>query len=205
MLHENHIFAIVMTLTEIRERIKRKSVGIAGCGGLGSNCAVALARTGIGKLVLVDYDRVEESNLNRQYFFRHQVGLPKAEALRDNILKIDEQVIIDAHITKLEAKSVIELFSACDIIIEAFDADHAKQMIIETVLSELPEIPLISGQGLAGYGNNEGIITRKLGNLYIIGDGQTAVCEDEPPLAPRVGIVANMQANLALDLLLKDD
>ena len=194
-----------MTLKEIRDRLKKKTVGIAGCGGLGSNCAVALARTGIGKLILVDYDRVEESNLNRQYFFSHQIGLPKVEALRDNIQQIDKQVRIDIHMTQLHASSVLELFSDCDIIIEAFDTDHAKKMIIETVMSEWPGKPLISGQGLAGYGNNESITTRKLEDLYIIGDGMTEVGEDQPPLAPRVAIVANMQANLALDLLLKDE
>jgi sulfur carrier protein ThiS adenylyltransferase len=194
-----------MTLKEIRDRLKNKTVGIAGCGGLGSNCAVALARTGIGKLILVDFDKVEESNLNRQYFFSKQVGMPKVKALRDNIHKIDKQVRTDIHMTQLQASSVIELFSECDLIIEAFDSDHAKKMIIETVMSELPGKPLISGQGLAGYGNNEAIITRKLEDLYIIGDAMTDVSEDQPPLAPRVAIVANMQANLALDLLLKDE
>ncbi len=179
-----------------------KTVGIAGCGGLGSNCAVALARTGIGKLVLVDYDRVEASNLNRQYFFREQVGMFKAKALRDNIMDIDDSLIIDAHVDKLDAEGVLKYFSGCDLIVEAFDHAEAKQMIIETVLGELPEIRIISGQGLAGFGNNESLVTRRSGNLFIIGDGETEVSEEMPPLGPRVAVVANMQANLALELLL---
>lgn len=194
-----------MTIKQIRDQLKNKSVAIAGCGGLGSNCAIALARTGIGKLILVDFDKVEEINLNRQYFFHHQIGQPKVYALKDNIQKIDPGVEVEAHEAMLDPDSVCSLFINCDIIIEAFDESHAKQMIIETVLAEMPEKYILSGQGLAGYGKNDDISTMSMGKLFIIGDGRTEVSNEQPPLAPRVAIVANMQANLALELLLNEE
>jgi len=194
-----------MTTEEIRHQLSDKVVGIAGCGGLGSNCAVALARVGIGKLVLADFDRVEESNLNRQYFLREQIGEFKAEALRDIIHRIDEGVTTETHVVNLDPESVQAFFADCDIIVEAFDTDHAKLMIIETVLDKMPEKYIVSGQGLAGYGNNESIQTRRHGKLLIVGDGGSPVSDDNPPLGPRVGIVANMQANLVLEVLLNED
>jgi sulfur carrier protein ThiS adenylyltransferase len=195
----------MMKLEQIRHKLLHCTVGIAGCGGLGSNCAIALARTGIGRLVLADYDKVEPSNLNRQYYFRSQAGTFKAYALRDNIHLIDEAVEVESHIVSLDANSVVGLFSDCDIIVEAFDTDAAKQMIIETVLAEMPDKYIISGQGLAGYGNNEGIRVQRLGKLLVVGDGETEVSETMPPLGPRVGVVANMQANLVLEILLKNE
>ena len=192
-------------VNKIRKALEDKSVGIAGCGGLGSNAAVALARAGIGRLILVDFDCVDASNLNRQYFFRDQIGMPKVEALKQNIHAINPEITVEAYILTLDPEQVLRCFSGCDIIIEAFDSDHAKQMIIETVLTDLPEKYIISGQGLAGYGNNESIITRQYDRLFIIGDGSREVSDDDPPLCPRVGVVANMQANLALELLLKEE
>jgi sulfur carrier protein ThiS adenylyltransferase len=194
-----------MTLEEIRKVLADKVAGIAGCGGLGSNCAVVLARSGIGKLVLVDFDRVEEGNLNRQHFFRDQLGMDKVEALAANIHRIDDGVFLESHVLKLDPISVVDVFKDCDIIIEAFDIDVAKQMIIETVLADMPEKYIISGQGLAGFGSNESIRTQRLGKLFIVGDAETEVSDEQPPLGPRVGIVANMQANIVLELLLNED
>ncbi len=195
----------MMNLEQIRHKLLHCTVGIAGCGGLGSNAAVALARVGIGKLILVDFDRVEASNLNRQYYFREQIGQPKVEALKQNIHAIDPEITVETHMLTLDPEMVVELFSGCDVIIEAFDTDRAKQMIIETVLTDMPEKYLISGQGLAGFGDNEDITTRQYDRLFIIGDGLREVSDGLPPLAPRVGVVANMQANLALEILLKNE
>lgn len=194
-----------MKIEDIRIALREKTVGIAGCGGLGSNCAVALARTGIGKLVIVDFDRLDASNLNRQYFFREQIGEYKTAALKENIHKIDDKVLVETHVVSLDPVSVTEIFSECDVIIEAFDTDHSKQMIIETVLVDMPDKFIVSGQGLAGHGKNELITTRQFDKLFIVGDGQTVVSDTEPPLAARVGIVANMQANIALEILLNED
>ena len=194
-----------MTIEEIKHRLQDRTVGIAGCGGLGSNCAVALARTGIGRLVVADFDRVEMANLNRQYFFLDQVGEYKAEALRDNILRINQNVTVETHVVNLEPESIVTFFADCDVIVEAFDSDTAKQMIIETVLADMPGIMIVSGQGVAGFGGNEMIRTTRLDDLWVIGDGQTEASDDQPPLAPKVGAVANMQANLVLEILLNED
>lgn len=182
--------------------LKTKCVGIAGCGGLGSNCAVALARVGIGKLIIADFDIITESNLNRQYFFLDQIGQKKAFALRDNISRINASVAVEAHDIKLKAADIARLFKDCDIIVEAFDLAEMKQMIIETVLSEMPEKPIVSGVGLAGWGNTNVLKVEQKGNLYFCGDQENEVSESMPPLAPRVGIVSNMEANVVMALLL---
>ncbi|MEA3496245.1 MAG: sulfur carrier protein ThiS adenylyltransferase ThiF [Bacteroidota bacterium] len=191
-----------MNFEEIKNNLETKIIGIAGAGGLGSNCAVALARVGIGKLIISDFDIVEESNLNRQYFFYNQIGEKKVDALKKNINKINPEVTVEIHNIKLTAETIIDFYKNCDIIIEAFDQASQKQMIIETVLTAFPKKVLISALGIAGFGKNNIIKARKDGNLYICGDEKTEVNNEEPPLAPRVGIIANMQANVAIDILL---
>lgn len=194
-----------MTFKEIKKILKRKRIGIAGCGGLGSNCAVALARTGLGKLVLADFDVVRKSNLNRQHFYTDQLGQKKVFALEDNLYFINPTVKIEAHNIKINSKNVLTLFKKCDVIIEALDDAAMKQMLIETVLEKMPDKPIISGIGMAGFGNNDTIRMEQHGNLYVCGDFETEIAEDMPPLAPRVGIVSMMQANQAIQILLGDE
>lgn len=192
-----------MRFTVIREKLRHYKVGIAGAGGLGSNCAQALVRSGVGTLVIADFDTVSELNLNRQFFFQSQVGEKKVEALRENLRRIDPSVNIEVHDVFLDHENTPRVFAGCDIIVEAFDNSEMKQMIIETVAMALPGIPLVVGSGLAGWGGNEKIRSRKIdNNLYVIGDESEEVSEELPPLAPRVGIVANMQANIVLEILL---
>jgi len=186
----------------IYDTLKTKTVGIAGCGGLGSNCAMALARVGIGRLVIADFDVVSDSNLNRQYFFRDQVGKLKVFALKDNLLRVNPGLKINAFDLRLCSNDIVEVFSDCDVIIEAFDLAKMKQMIIETVLMFLPEKYIVSGMGLAGWGENNLLTTKHYDKLIVCGDGQIEISETLPPLAPRVGIVAHMQANQALEILL---
>jgi len=192
-----------MTFTEIREKLAFKTVGIAGCGGLGSNCAVALARTGVGTLVLADFDIVSESNLNRQYFFIDQIGISKVEALQANIQRIDHSLKILPLPVRLTPMNIPALFAGCDVLVEAFDQADQKQMLIETWMVNFPEKPLVIGSGIAGWGGTASIHIREIDNLYICGDEQSEVSEKNPPLAPRVGIVANMQANVVLEILLR--
>ncbi len=194
-----------MNFQEIKNRLKSRSIGIAGCGGLGSNAAVALARIGIGKLVIADFDKIEESNLNRQYFFYDQIGKYKAEALKENISKINPSVKVEAHTITLSPKEIVELYKDADIIIEAFDKAEMKEMIAETVLDSFPDKPLVCGVGLAGWGGNELIKVERHENLYIVGDLTNETGENDPPLAPRVGIVSNMMANVVLEILLGKD
>lgn len=192
-----------MTFEEIKKILQHKIVGIAGAGGLGSNCAVALARVGTGTLIIADFDVVSESNLNRQYFFYDQIGKPKADALKENIQRINPSVKVIPHNICLTKDNIPVLFKDCDVIVEAFDQADQKEMLIETVLTEFPDKPLVVGLGMAGWGNNDVIHCRKVDNMFICGDEVSEITPDLPPIAPRVGIVANMQANVVLDLLLK--
>lgn len=191
-----------MTFEYIRSNLARYTVGIAGAGGLGSNCAVALARSGIGKLILVDFDTISESNLNRQYYFSDQIGQYKVDALKFNIQKINFDVDVVTIREKLNEINAVEILSECDIVVEAFDKAEEKRMLIETLLSEFPDKPLVSGLGMAGFGNTDDLKVRQIDNLYICGDEKTEISDNNPPFAPRVGIVANMQANIVVELLL---
>jgi len=184
--------------------ILRKSVvGIAGAGGLGSNVAFSLARAGIGKLIIADFDAVEPSDLNRQQYFIDQIGKAKLDALLENLKKINPFSEYEMHKVKITPSNFSEIFASVDILVEAFDKAEMKQMLIESWLSQFPTKPIIAASGLAGYGQNEKIRTRRAGNLYICGDEETECKEGISPMAPRVGIVANMQANLVLELLIK--
>jgi len=191
-----------MTFEQIKEILKIKTVGIAGCGGLGSNAAVSLARVGIGRLIIADFDKIEISNLNRQYFFYNQIGEFKAPALKENIKLINPLVEVESHTIKLEPKDIVKLFRNCDVIVEAFDKAEMKQMIVETVLAEMAGRPIVCGIGMAGWGKNDLIKTQCYDNLYLVGDGITEANEHTPVLAPRVCAVSNMMANVVLEILL---
>lgn len=186
----------------IRAYLKKCTVGIAGCGGLGSTCAINLARAGVGKLIIADYDIVTNANLERQYYFADQVNTLKVHALRNNILRIDPTITVKAFDLKLCSSDVIELFAGCDVIVEAFDKAEMKQMIIETTLSHLPQKPLVAGVGVAGFGMTDLLRVHRSGNLIVCGDQLTELSDDNPLIAPRVGIVANMQANEVIELLM---
>jgi len=193
-----------MKLSEIRNHLSKFRVGIAGAGGLGSNCAAALARCGVGTLVISDFDIVEEANLNRQFYFADQLGMDKIKALKENIERINPEIRIIGHKTVLNKKNIPEIYKGCDIIVEAFDWADMKEMLIDTIQTMMPGIPLVVGSGMAGWGNNELIKYRKIDDfLYICGDETTEVSEEMPPMAPRVGIVSHMQANVVIDLLMK--
>jgi sulfur carrier protein ThiS adenylyltransferase len=193
------------TFDQIKKFLANKKVGIAGAGGLGSNVATSLARTGIGHLVIADYDSVTEDSLNRQYFFYDQIGRKKVDALKHILGKINPETKVEAHDIKLTEEKVIELFSDCEVIVEAIGDARIKQQLIESVLVKLPEKNLVIASGLAGFGNNNRFTTEQFDKLWVIGDQEAEVHQLNPPLAPGVGIVANMQANVVLELLLSND
>jgi len=186
------------------EKLKGTCIGIAGCGGLGSNCAMALARAGIGTLVIADFDTVALENLDRQYYFREQVGQKKVLALKENIARVNPAIDVQVHDVRLGPDEVVQIFKNCQVIIEAFDRADMKLMIIETVTERFPDKFIIAGSGLAGYGENNALRTRRLGNLFICGDEASEVSDELPPLAPRVGVVAALQANQALEIVMDD-
>ena len=193
-----------MTIDQIKENLKSRTVGIAGCGGLGSNCAVALARVGVGRLVIADFDEVSESNLNRQYYFHFQVGRRKVLALKETIMLIDPAIEIIPFDTRLDRNNIPKVFANCEVIVEAFDLADQKEMLIETVLSEMPEKYLVVGLGMAGWGDSNTIHCRKVDKMFICGDEISEISPELPPIAPRVGMVASMQANVVLEILLNN-
>jgi sulfur carrier protein ThiS adenylyltransferase len=192
-----------MKISEVRSHLSKFTVGLAGAGGLGSNCAIALARSGVGTIVIADYDVVEALNLNRQYYFTDQIGMMKTDAIRENIARVNTEVRVVTHQMMLDRSNIAKAFSGCDIIIEAFDNSEMKEMLIETIQTKMTGIPLIVGSGMAGWGKTNAITCRRIDDsLYVCGDEATEVSEELPPLAPRVGIVANMQANVAIEILM---
>jgi len=191
------------TFNQIKAVLSQKVVGIAGAGGLGSNCAVSLLRSGVGKLIIADYDVVSELNLNRQFYFRDQIGQKKVCALRDNLARIEPEDCVQVHDTKITEDNIGLIYSTCDVVVEAFDDAAEKEMFINYMLTHFPKIPLVAGSGMAGWGGFGLLKIVESGNLYICGDEESEVSLEDPPLAPRVGIVSNMQADKVLELLLE--
>lgn len=184
-----------------RAVLEKVRIGVAGAGGLGSNCAMHLVRSGIRHLVVADFDVVNESNLNRQFFFRDQLGMKKVEALKVNLLRIDPEAEIQAVDVRLDAASTRELFRNCDVVVEAFDAVEAKTMILSALMPL--GMRLVTASGLAGWGNSNAMRVRKMGaNVVVVGDGETGVRADAAPTSPRVGIAAAMEANAVVAWLL---
>ena len=184
-------------------RLQRATIGIAGCGGLGSNAAVALARAGIGGLILADADVVEASNLNRQHFFQSDLGRAKVGALADHLRAIRPEINLEAHQLQLDRANVSSLFAEAELLIEAFDQAESKQWLIEAWCAAFPDRPVIAASGLGGFGNTSALQVRSSGKIYFCGDGESdmslGLC------SARVAIVANMQANQAIELLMRDN
>ncbi len=183
------------------EILKTKTVAIAGCGGLGSNIAIALVRSGVGNLIIADFDKVESSNLNRQQYLFEDIGKPKVSTLAIHLKKINPEVVVKTIDKKLEPADIKEFFGKADIMIEAFDAASSKLWLIEAWSDAFPERPIVVGSGMSGLGHFEDIHVRKAGNLYICGDEQSEMTQGL--MAPRVAIVANLQAMTAIEILFK--
>jgi sulfur carrier protein ThiS adenylyltransferase len=184
--------------------LKKSKVAIAGLGGLGSNIAIMLSRTGIGKLLLVDFDTVEPSNLNRQQYLIKDLGKYKTDALKDIISQINPFVDVETKTVKITTEIVEELFSGYDIVCEAFDKPGEKAMLINGLSLKLPDMKIVSASGLAGFESSNSIKTRKLlNNLYLCGDLENEAKQFNGLMAPRVTICAGHQANMILRLLLK--
>ncbi len=186
--------------------VKQAAVGIAGLGGLGSAVAVALARIGVGKLVLADFDVVEPSNLNRQQYFVDQLGRLKVDALAESLERINPYVAVDRHGAVLTKDNVPTIFAAVDVLVEAFDKADQKAMLAESFAGAFPEKPIVMASGLAGYESGNTIQTKRVGrNIVVVGDGVTAAAQGTGLMAPRVGVAAHHQANAVLRLLLGED
>lgn len=190
----------------VHGRLKQARVGIAGVGGLGSAVAVALARVGVGRLVIADFDVVEPSNLNRQQYFVDQLGMFKVDALVANLARINPYVTVEAHRTQLGPDNIPAIFDGCAIVVEAFDRADMKAMLVDTVLERMPRATVVAASGLAGFGPNNDIVTRRISRrLFLVGDEVSEARPGNGLMAPRVGIAASHQANQVVRIILGEE
>ncbi len=178
-------------------RLGELRVGVAGCGGLGSNCAIAMVRSGFRRLTLVDFDIVEIGNLNRQQYTAAHLGRPKALCLAEVLRAINPGLEVESVIEKLDTAGARACFAGHDIVIEAFDKAEAKAMLGGVFIGG--ETFYVTASGLCGIGKSDDIRIRRLASRsWLVGDGESAVGPDCLPYAPRVQIAAAKQADLAL-------
>ena len=190
---------------EMQRKLRNAKVAVAGLGGLGSNIAVMLARSGIGKLLLVDFDLVDVTNLNRQMYFIPQLGKPKAEALPELLYQINPYVAYESICVKVTPENVKELFSEYPIVCEAFDAPDQKAMLVRELLIQCPKTTVISGNGMAGYADTNTIKTQQMTKrLYVCGDQSTDIGHGIGLIAPRVAACAAHEANKVLQLIMQE-
>jgi len=177
-------------------------VAVCGLGGLGSNVAVALARAGVGRLHLIDFDRVEPSNLNRQQYAACQVGMSKAEALRENIAAANPFCEVLAETARVTPGNIKRLLADADIVCEAFDRAEEKAMLVSGVMEMFPEKPIVAASGMAGLASANAIsTTRASKRLYVCGDRVADVGDGLGLYGARVLVCAAHQATMILRLI----
>lgn len=187
---------------DLQQKFTNSTVAICGLGGLGSNIAVSLARAGIGKLILVDFDKVDISNLHRQQYKADQIGRFKTEALAENLREIAPYIKVETHAVAVTEENLEALLSEADLICEAFDRAEAKAMLVNGVLEKLHTKYLIAASGMAGLGSANSIQTRRITNrFYLCGDGISDVADNIGLVAPRVMLCAAHQAHMVLRIL----
>lgn len=187
---------------ELQQRFSSATVAVCGLGGLGSNIAISLARAGIGKLILIDFDRVDITNLHRQQYKANQIGCYKADALAENLKEIAPYVQIQGITARIMEKNAAELLKDANIVCEAFDNAEAKAMLVNGVLEQLPNCYLVAASGMAGMDTPNSIRTRKImKRFYLCGDGISDVADAMSLVAPRVMLCAAHQAHTVLRIL----
>ena len=191
---------------EMQTKLRNARVAVAGLGGLGSNIAVMLARSGIGELLLVDFDTVDVTNLNRQMYLIPQLGKPKAEALPEILYQINPYLTYRSVCIKVTPDNVKELFSEYPIVCEAFDKPDQKAMLVRELLMQCPKTTVVSGNGMAGYADANEIRTcQVMKRLYVCGDQSTDVGNGIGLIAPRVAVCAAHEANKVLQLIMQTE
>ena len=195
-------FLFWFEMISIAENLANAAVGVAGMGGLGSVVAECLLRSGVGKLVIADFDVVEKSNLNRQRYFADQVGSLKVESAKENLLRINPKAVIETYNQKITAENAPHIFAEADVVAECLDDADQKQMLVETILTKTDKT-IVSGSGMAGFGDSNSIETRHISDrLIICGDFQSGIDNNKIVTAGRVGIVACHQANAIVELII---
>lgn len=186
----------------LQNKLSESTVAICGLGGLGSNIAIALARAGIGRLILIDFDKVDITNLNRQQYKASQIGTYKAEALQKNIKEISPYIELESHICRLDESNYTEFLSDVDIICEAFDKAEEKSKLVNFVLEKMPEKYVVAASGMAGIGSPNEIITRRITNkFYLCGDGKSEVQDNNSLFSARVMLCSAHQAQTVLRII----
>ena len=186
----------------LQSKFSSATAAVCGLGGLGSNIAVSLVRAGIGRLILIDFDRVDITNLHRQQYKASQVGEYKTAALSDNLKEIAPYVELEAHTMRITEENVVALLKDADVICEAFDDPECKAMLTNTVLERMPAKYLVAASGMAGLDSANNIRTRKVTDrFYLCGDGVSEVSEAESLLSSRVMLCAAHQAHMVLRIL----
>ena len=187
---------------ELQKSFASATVAICVLGGLGSNIAIALARAGIGKLLLIDFDYVDITNLHRQQYKADQIGMHKTDALTENLREIAPYIALEAHTARMTEGNAVQLLKDADIICEAFDDAECKAMLTNTVLSELPDKYLVAASGMAGMGTTNTIKTRKITKrFYLCGDEISDVSDGIGLVSSRVMLCAAHQAHTVLRIL----
>lgn len=187
---------------ELQKKISAARVAVCGLGGLGSNIAIALARAGVGHLHLIDFDRVDITNLNRQQYFVRQLGLLKTDALRETLTDIAPYCDITTNSVKITEDNFVQLLEKEDIICEAFDCSEAKAMLVNGVLERFPEKYLLSSSGMAGFGSANTIVTRHVfQHFYLCGDGTSDVNDGIGLVSSRVLACAAHEAHMVIRIL----
>ena len=187
---------------ELQKKFSAATVAICGLGGLGSNIAISLARAGIGTLILIDFDRVDITNLHRQQYKANQIGMNKTDALLDNILEIAPYVTLETHTIRVTKANATHLLQGADIICEAFDDAECKAMLTNLVLETMPDKYLVAASGMAGMGSANTIQSRRvMSRFYLCGDGASDVSEAGSLVSSRVMLCAAHQAHTVLRIL----
>lgn len=187
---------------DFQKKMSQSSVAVCGLGGLGSNIAISLARAGIGRLHIIDFDKVDISNLNRQQYFADQLGEFKTKALADTLLRIAPYCKVISHCVKLTEKNIPDILKDDDVICEALDLVEQKAMLVNCVLEKLPDKYLVAGSGMAGTDSANLIKTRKITKrFFVCGDEESDTAEVGSLVSARVMVCAAHEALMAIKII----
>jgi sulfur carrier protein ThiS adenylyltransferase len=188
---------------ELRERLADKRVGIIGLGGLGSNAAAMLVRTGVRHLVLADFDVVDDSNLNRQLYFRSDVGRRKTDALAETLRRIEPDLDLELISERVGEDEIVAIGRRVDVLMEATDCADTKALVMNACAQHLPDVPCVAASGLAGLESANTVVTQALtDHLWVVGDLTSDVSTGLPLAASRVMIAAAHEAHAVVRILL---
>jgi len=191
---------------EIRDAVRRVKVGVAGLGGLGSNVAEMLMRSGVSNITIADFDTVEMGNIYKQNYYLEQIGMAKVDATEENLNKINSFAVVEKHNVRLDPTNIPHVFRECTIVCECLDAATEKAMFINTMMEKRRGVNVISGSGMAGIGRSNEIKTERVFDyLYMCGDGIDMADNEDGLMSPRINICAAHMANLVLSLIMKKE